>query len=70
MNLEVPDGHDDWPFEARKFVLAEANEAADLRKEIDSLAGMTHDDDGAHQSFTNDELAQLVIALGGPQEDP
>ncbi|ELZ48952.1 hypothetical protein C464_06060 [Halorubrum coriense DSM 10284] len=69
MNLDVPDKYEDWPFEARAFVLAEANTAADLRQEIDSLAGMEHDPDAeAQQQFTNDELAQLVMALGGPQE--
>jgi len=41
LNLTVPDEADEWPHEARAFVLAEANTAADLRQEIDSLAGMT-----------------------------
>lgn len=69
MNLDVPDEYEDWPFEARAFVLAEANTSAELRQEIDSLAGMEHDPDAdAHQQFTNDELAQIVMALGGPQE--
>jgi len=69
MNIDVPDEFDEWPFEARAFVLAEANTAADLRQEIDSLAGMEHDTEmDTHQRFTNEELAQLVMALGGPQE--
>ncbi|PHQ39071.1 hypothetical protein DJ69_08105 [Halorubrum persicum] len=69
MNLDAPDEYEDWPFEARAFVLAEANTATDLRREIDSLAGLEHDTTmDTHQSFTNDELAQLVMALGSPQE--
>ncbi|MEZ3163255.1 hypothetical protein ABNG03_00210 [Halorubrum sp. RMP-47] len=69
MNLDIPGEYEDWPFEAPAFVLAEANTAADLRQEIDSLAGMKHDTEmDTHQRFTNDELVQLVIALGGPQE--
>jgi len=70
LNLTVPDEADEWPHEARAFVLAEANTAADLRQEIDSLAGMTNDaDDDKAAAFTKDELAQLVLALGGPQEE-
>lgn len=70
LNLTIPDEADEWPHEARAFVLAEANTAADLRQEIDSLAGMTNDaDDDKAAAFTKDELAQLVLALGGPQEE-
>lgn len=70
MNLDVPAEFDDWPFEARAFVLAEANTASDLRQEIDSLAGMSHNTElDTHQRFTNEELALLVMALGGPQEE-
>ena len=69
MNVEVPDEFDEWPFEARAFVLAEANTALDLRQEIDSLSGMEHDSDSdkANQ-FTKEELSQIVMALVGPQE--
>lgn len=70
LNLTIPDEADEWPHEARTFVLAEANTAAELRQEIDSLAGMTNDaDDDKAAAFTKDELAQLVLALGGPQEE-
>ena len=70
LNLDVPDEYDEWPHDARAFVLAEANTAAELRTEIDSLAGLSSEweaDDCA--SFTKDELAAVVMALGGPQED-
>jgi len=70
LNLTIPDEADEWPHEARAFVLAEANTAKELRQEIDSLAGMPNDaDDDKAGAFTKDELAQLVLALGGPQEE-
>ena len=68
-NLEVPDEFNDWPHDARRFVLAEANSMEDLRKEMNALAGIPSegkDLDGS--SITKDEVAALVIALGGPQE--
>ena len=66
LNLDVPDEYDEWPHDARAFVLAEANTAQELRQEIDSLAGMEHKSDAdAPQAFTTDELAQIVMALGG-----
>ncbi|WP_435075930.1 hypothetical protein [Halococcus sp. AFM35] len=69
--LDVPDEFDDWPFEAKAFVLAEANTTAELRKEICGLAGLSFDgmeSDKAGQ-FTKDEMATLVMALGGPDGD-
>ena len=69
LNLTVPNSYEEWPHDARAFVLAEANTAEDLRREIDSLAGMTYDSDDNPSGFTKDELAQIVMALGGPQED-
>jgi len=70
LNLTIPDEADEWPHEARAFVLAEANTAADLRQEIDSIAGMSNDaDSDAPDRFTKGELAQIVLALGGPQEE-
>ena len=70
INLTVPDEFDDWPHETRSFVLAEANGTIDLREEINSLAGLSSGDyqsDNAG-SFTKEQLATLVLALGGPQE--
>lgn len=69
-NIDVPAEYDDWPHDARAFVLAEANTAVDLREEINSLVGFTSEDlesDSAAQ-FTKEELAELIMALGGPQE--
>jgi len=66
--LTIPDEFEDWPFEARQFVLAEANDALSLRKELDSLAGLNSEDlqkDQAGQ-FTKVQLATVVMALGGP----
>lgn len=67
-NLEVPDEFDEWPYDARSFVLAEANTVIDLRKEVDALAGISSEElknDSAGQ-FTKEEMATLVMALGGP----
>lgn len=68
--LTVPEEFEDWPFDAKAFVLAEANGAKALRHEIDSLAGMSHDNENADNagSFTKAELATLVMALGGPED--
>ncbi|MFD1515089.1 hypothetical protein [Halomarina rubra] len=68
-DLTVPEEFDNWPFDVRSFVLAEANTAVELREQIDSLAGLSSDDwesDNAG-AFTKTELATLVMALGGPQ---
>lgn len=67
-NLEIPDEFDEWPHDARSFVLAEANTMEDLRKEVDSIVGFSSEDhrsDTAGQ-FTKEEMATLVLALGGP----
>ncbi|WP_135302619.1 hypothetical protein [Haloarcula amylovorans] len=67
-NLEIPNEFEEWPHGARSFTLAEANTAKDLRREINSLAGLSSDDvthDKAGQ-FTKEQLATLVMALGGP----
>lgn len=66
--IAVPDEFDDWPFDARRFVLAEANTAVELRDGINAIVGLSNDDyesDNAGQ-FTKDELAALLMALGGP----
>ena len=67
-DLTVPDEFGEWPFEARQFVLAEANTAIELREEICGLVGLPTKDwssDAASQ-FTKAEMAMLVMALGGP----
>lgn len=71
-NLDVPDEFEEWPFDARSFVLAEANTAIELREEINALAGLAGAVDGSDSAaqFTKEELATLVMALGGPQGSP
>jgi len=69
LNLTVPDEFEEWPHETRSFVLAEANTVVDLRRELDSLAGITgtdYDNDNA-VTFCAEELATIILALGGPQ---
>lgn len=69
--LEVPDEFHDWPFDAKRFVLAEAKTVEDLREEIDSLVGLNHEEVDGRQAgqFRKDQLAAIVMALGGPQGD-
>lgn len=69
--VEVPDEFSEWPHEARRFVLAEANTVADIRREIDGLVGLdstgwkNNSDPGG---FTKAELAAVLMALGGPED--
>jgi len=71
MSLDVPEEFDEWPFEARSFVLAEANTAAELRQAICNHTGMSFEDvdDGHEGKFTKEQMAVLVRALGGPDGD-
>lgn len=71
MSVTLPAEADDWQFEAKRFAVSEANTAAEIRKEIDDILG---DSDprwfemgGDPGRFTKEELAMLLLALGGPQ---
>ncbi|WP_114578553.1 hypothetical protein [Saliphagus sp. LR7] len=66
---DVPDEWEDWPFDARAYVLAEANNAIDLRREIEDIVGMEpieEADNGKAGQFTKAQLAMILMALGGP----
>lgn len=69
-DVEVPDEFYEWPFETRKFVLAEANGAIALREAIDGIVGLDSDnwrsEDPGH--FKKQQLAALLMALGGPDD--
>lgn len=68
-DVTVPDEFDEWPFDAKRFVLAEANTVAGLREAIDGIVGLDSDEwlgDSANQ-FTKDQLAAVLMALGGPE---
>ena len=69
MSVTVPDEYEDWPFDARRFVLAEANTAVELREEVNAIVGLSNDEFESDQagSFTKDQLAAVLMALGGPQ---
>lgn len=72
MSVDVPDEFDEWPFEARRFVLAEANDAKTLREAINGIVGLPNEKyrgDNAGQ-FTKEQLAAILMALGGPEEGP
>lgn len=71
MTVTVPDEADEWPFEAKAAAISEANDAADIRSEVDSIAGIP-DPSWEGQSdrasaFTKYELTLILLALGGPQ---
>jgi len=67
--LDVPPEYEEWPFEARRYVLAEANTALELREEIDGIVGLNSETEGSDSvlQFTKDEAAAVLMALGGPQ---
>lgn len=67
-DVDVPDRWEDWPFEARAYVLAEANSAVELRESINSIVGMPNDEFESDNalSLTKSEAAQILMALGGP----
>jgi len=66
---------DDWPYDARVSVIGSQNTAKELRVEIDSIVGNSDPNwvgqkrESRCQFFTARELAQLLLALGGPQDD-
>lgn len=69
MSVTLPPQADDWEFEARRFAISEANSAQEIREEIDAIVGLEGDcDDSDAGWFAKDELAMLLLALGGPQE--
>jgi len=72
MSVELPPAADDWEFEARRFAVSEANTAEDIRREIDAIVGVEEANwtttGRKPVSFSKDELALVLLALGGPQE--
>jgi hypothetical protein len=70
-NVSIPDKAAEWPFEAKAATVAEVNNAADIRAEIDAIAGISDPawqaSDSQAGSFTKYELTLLMLALGGPQ---
>ena len=72
MSVDVPDEYEEFPFEAKRFVLAEANHAKEIRREIEAIVGLEPEEiegRGASQ-FTKEQMAAILMALGGPQEGP
>lgn len=72
MSVYLPPEADEWEFEAKRFALAEANRTADLREEIDAIIGAGDPNwtttDNTAGFFSKDELALVLLALGGPRE--
>lgn len=73
MSVEMPDNTEDWPFEAKHTALSEANKAKEIRSEIAGIVGAElirdPDDCSAPGDFTKREMAAMLLALGGPQEE-
>jgi hypothetical protein len=62
---------DDTEFENKRDITAAANTTAELREEIDAIIGLESpawtETDALPRQFNKDELALLLLALGGPQ---
>ena len=69
-DVDVPDEYEAFPFEAKRFVLAEANTATDLRRAINNIVGLPNEGLEADNAskVTKEELAAILMALGGPQD--
>ena len=72
MSVELPPAADDWEFSAKHYAISEANTAEDIRREIDAIVGIENPNwtmtGRTAGSFAKQELALVLLALGGPQE--
>ena len=67
--ITVPDGFEDWPFDAQQLALAERNGMKTLRNRINDIVGMPHaDEPKCAGNFTKEEMAAILLALGAPEE--
>lgn len=68
MSLDYPSAYDKLEYDERVEVISAMNSNAELRTEIDDIVGLDHDwYSGQASHFTSDDMAALVIALGGPR---
>ena len=69
-DIEVPDEYEEFPFEAKRFVLAEANTVVEIRRAINNIVGLPNEglESDSASNLTKEELAAILMALGGPQE--
>lgn len=72
-DLTIPDGMDDWPFDATASTIAARNGAAPIREEIDRIVGIPNpawkESESGPGAFTKLELTMLLLALGGPVDE-
>jgi len=68
-DVDVPDEYEEFPFEAKRFVLAEANTVVEIRREINNIVGLPNEglESDSASNLTKEELAAILMALGGPQ---
>ena len=68
-DVDVPDEYEAFPFEAKRFVLAEANTAVEIRRAINNIVGLPNEglESDSASNLTKEELAAILMALGGPQ---
>lgn len=73
MTVTLPEEAEDWPFEARHMALSEANSVADIQNEIAAIVGPEYvsetDESTKSNALKKQELAAILMALGGPQGD-
>jgi len=69
-DVDIPDEYEEFPFEAKRFVLAEANTVVEIRREINNIVGLPNEglESDSASNLTKEELAAILMALGGPQE--
>ena len=69
-DVSAPEEYEEFPFEAKRFVLAEANTAVELRRAVNNIVGLSNEglESGNASKLTKEELAAILMALGGPQD--
>lgn len=67
-DLDVPD-LEGVPYEHRSAIIAQKNEVGKVRAEIDGIVGLDSSEWNPKNpgQFSKEDLAELLLALGGPQ---
>lgn len=74
LEVEIEDGFDSLDYNMKKLILKDLNRGMELRAEVDRIVGLDTEHwmnqkspQSACLCFSKGELAELVLALGGPQ---
>lgn len=70
--IQEPDGLDSMDYEMKLVAICNKNTTDQIRKEIDSIVGLDSSEWDEYSStnsaqFKKEQLAEIMIALGGPQ---